>query len=127
MLNNNKNLISAFNTLKKALKANDVKQLDELISNDYLGFSLHGTIETKQDILNNFVPNGVVLTEYAVDDINYEQINNIGIITGKGSIAGTFQQSEFRHKVVFTDIFKYSDDAWKYFKSQVTEIRSALP
>ena len=122
----NKNSLShAFNSLKNALLECDVKKLDELISEDYVGFSLHGTIETKKDILNNFNPNGVKLKTYFVENVEYELFDNIGLIRGKGSIAGKYQTFEFHHIVLFTDIFKLVDNKWKYYKSQVTEIKSA--
>ena len=54
----------------------------------------------------------------------YETVNNIGLITGKGIISGKYQAFEFNHIVLFTDIFKLVDGNWKYYKSQVTEIKT---
>lgn len=116
-------LLSAFNKLKNALKENDVKTLDEMIYDDYKGYSLNGTVETKKEIINSFKPGGVILTEYSVEDIDFEISDNIGIISGKGFISGKFEEFNFKHNVLFTDIFKMCDTGWKYFKSQVTEIK----
>ena len=51
--------------------------------------------------------------------------NSIGLITGKGRIEGEYGEYEFQHEVLFTDIFKFKNDGWQYYKSQVTEIKSA--
>ncbi len=124
-MENEELLSNVFNSFKNALIERDVEKLDKIISDEYIGFSLHGTIETKRDILNNFKPNGVEITKYLVEDVKYETVNSIGLVTGKGIISGKYQAFEFNHIVLFTDIFKLVEGIWKYYKSQVTEIRSA--
>lgn len=118
-------LNDVFNSIKESLLTNNVIQLNNLISEDYIGFSLHGTIELKSDIIKSFNPNGVKLSIYSVEDMTIEIFRNIGIITGKGIIAGKFQSFEFHHNVLFTDIFILQNQNWKYYKSHVTEIKTA--
>ena len=118
-------LVLAFEALKNALIDCRVNELDNIISKDYKGFSLNGTVEKKQDIIRNFKPGGVKLSRYDVVDIEYEFFNEIGIITGKGTIVGSYQEFEFEHNVLFTDIFKFENNSWKYYRSQVTEIPSS--
>ena len=124
-MRNEKTLFAAFEELKEALIACNVKILEKLISDDYEGFSLHGTIESKEIILQTFKPGNISLSEYSVEDIKCEMSNSIGIITGKGRIEGQYDEYEFQHEVLFTDIFKFINDSWQYYKSQVTEIKSA--
>ncbi len=124
-MNNREGLSKVFEDLKKALRKCSVQELKELILDDYKGFSLHGTIETKEDILEHFKPGGISISEYSVEDVEYEVIDNVGIVSGKGTIAGSYNEFEFHHNVLFTDIFKYVNENWRYYKSQVTEIRSA--
>lgn len=124
-MRNEKTLLAVFEELKEALIECNVKKLDELISDDYQGFSLNGTIESKEIILQSFKPGGISLSEYAVEDLQCEISNSIGLITGKGRIEGEYGEYEFQHEVLFTDIFKFMNDGWQYYKSQVTEIKSA--
>ncbi len=123
-MRNAKTLLSVFEELKNSLIKCDENRLDEIISDDYQGFSLHGTIENKEIILQTFKPGSIKLTKYITSDIQYEVTNDLGIITGKGSIEGIYGENKFQHEVLFTDIFKYVNDKWKYYKSQVTEITS---
>jgi hypothetical protein len=118
-------LLSAFEALKNALIACDENKLDEIISDDYQGFGLNGTIENKKIILQTFKPGSVELTKYTTTDMQYEVNHDLGIISGKGSIEGVYGETKFQHEVLFTDIFKYINDNWRYYKSQVTEIASA--
>ena len=124
-MRNQHTLLSAFEELKNALIECDEKRLDELISDDYQGFSLNGTIENKEIILQTFKPGMIELTKYSARDIHYEVSNELGIISGKGSIEGVYGKTKFQHEVLFTDIFKYINGRWRYYKSQVTEIASA--
>ena len=123
-MRNEKTLLSVFEELKNALIECDENRLDQIISDDYQGFSLHGTIENKEIILQTFKPGSIELTKYTTSDIQYEVTNDLGIISGKGSIEGIYGEHKFQHEVLFTDIFKYVNDKWKYYKSQVTEITS---
>jgi hypothetical protein len=88
-----------------------------------VGFSLSGTVEGKRDILENFKPGLTTITEYSVRNETYEVCDRIGIVTGEGTISGSYQGFDFQHHVLFTDIFKYEDGSWKYLKSQITEIK----
>ncbi len=115
-------LSNAFEALKKALQDSDVEKLDEIILDDYQGFTLNGTIERKQDILSSFKPGMVKITRYEVFDVQYEVFSEIGIVSGSGFIAGTFEEYSFQHQVLFMDLFKNIDGHWRYYKSQVTEI-----
>ena len=123
-MSNEKELLSVFEELREALFECNETKLEKLVSEDYQGFSLHGTIESKSIILQTFKPGSISLSEYSVEDIKCEMSNSIGIITGKGRIAGQYDKYEFQHEVLFTDIFKYINDSWQYYKSQVTEIKS---
>ena len=124
-MNNRKSLSEIFEELKNALRTCNVQELEKIVSDEYKGFSLHGTIETKKDILENFSPGIISLSEYLVEDIEYEVFSNIGIVSGKGTISGSYNKYEFQHNVLFTDIFKYVNENWKYYKSQSTEIKTA--
>jgi hypothetical protein len=124
-MRNEKALLVVFEELKEALIECNVNKLEKLISDDYQGFSLNGTIESKEIILQTFKPGSISLSVYSVEDIKIEMSTSFGIITGKGRIEGRYGEYEFQHDVLFTDIFKFINDSWQYFKSQTTEIKSA--
>jgi hypothetical protein len=119
-----KGLMGMFKELREALMRCDTRKLGQLILDDYVGFSLNGTIESKKDILENFKPGMTTISEYSVKDETVEVYDRIGIVTGKGTISGSYQGYGFLHHVLFTDIFKYDDGGWKYHKAQITEIKT---
>ena len=115
-------LKQAFENLKDALKRCNSDVLNTLIHETYRGYSLHGTIETKKDVLDSFAPGRVEITNYSVTDETYEILGDAGIITGRGTIVGSLGEYTFNHDVLFTDIFVFENEQWFYYKSQVTEI-----
>lgn len=110
--------------LKEALKNCDSQAIDRIVADEYSGISVYGTIEGKTDILDSFIPELLKITEYTVKDEKVEIFGDIGIITGRGKISGSFQESRFCHHVLFTDVFLYTARGWRYIKSQATEIKS---
>jgi hypothetical protein len=123
-MNKKEALIIAFENLKQALIGGHAEELENMILDDFKGFTLNGTIEVKEDILAVFKPGGANLSKYEVADVAYEAFSDIGIVSGKGTIEGNFQEFQFQHEVLFMDIFKYVNGHWRYYKSQVSEIRS---
>jgi hypothetical protein len=121
-IRNKESLLKAFEELKEALKNCNRSTLEKIISDDYSGIGLQGTIENKENILYHFKPGGIKLSRYDVEEIKHEVLDNIGFVSGRGMIAGSYGEYEFKHTVLFTDIFKYTRGMWKYYKSQVTEI-----
>ena len=119
-----KQLLGVFEELRGALFACNQSKLKELISDDYQGFSLNGTVENKEHILQAYQPGCVKLSEYLIEDMTCEVSTGFGIITGKGRIEGKYGEYDFRHEVLFTDIFKFVNKRWQYYRSQATEIKS---
>ena len=124
-MSNEKKLLSVFEELREALLECNESKLEKLISDDYQGFSLNGSIENKEIVLRTFKPGFIHFSKYTVEDIKCEASTNFGIITGKGKFEGRYGENKFQHEVLFTDIFKFINKSWQYYKSQVTEIKSA--
>ena len=120
-----KQLLFVFEELREALMECNQSKLIDLVANEYQGYSLNGTIENKEIVLQTYKPGYIKLSKYIVEDINCEVSGGFGIITGKGRIEGRYGEYDFQHEVLFTDIFKFINEGWQYYKSQSTEIKSA--
>ncbi|MFN2127234.1 MAG: nuclear transport factor 2 family protein [Anaerolineales bacterium] len=120
-----KHLLSVFEELREALFECNQSKLIDLVSNEYQGFGLNGTIENKEIVLQTFKPGIIKLSKYQIEDMKCEVSGDFGIITGQGRIEGSYGEYEFQHHVLFTDIFKLINGRWQYYKSQATEIKSA--
>lgn len=116
-------LKTAADELKRALKECDSGKIDALVCEEYQGINIYGNLESKQDVLDHYVPEWITITEYSTDYEQYEVYGEIGIVTGSGRISGRSGELAFQHEIMFTDLYRWTEGDWKHFKSHLTEIR----
>ena len=118
-------LLDTFNKLRDALFENDVKMLEELMHEEFVGFDPSGNPQDKKMSLEAYQPGAAKLDTYDVDEVEARVIGEVGIITGKGYIHGTFAASEFEHSLRFLDLYLYRENGWQLYMSQVTPLGAA--
>ena len=114
----------AFNALRKALMTCNAAGLEELYHDDYRGFNIRGGVDGRELVLQTFKPGGVKLEKYDVKEMDIKVINNVGMVTGRGYISGSYGDHKFEHHVRFLDIFIREAPNWYYYMSQATEIKN---
>jgi hypothetical protein len=119
-------LLQTFENFKKALFKCNRDKLDHIIARDYRGYSIYGLPEDREMILKAYGQNGVTLEKYDVQDMHAEVIGEIGIITGRGFIRGTYQGIKFEHHVSFLDIYRFRQTRWQLYLTHDTEIKEVL-
>ena len=75
-----KQLLSVFEELRKALFECNQSKLIELVSNEYQGFSLNGTIENKEIVLQTYKPGSIKLSKYLIEDMKCEVSADFGCV-----------------------------------------------
>jgi len=115
-------LLAASGAVRDALLAGDTEALRELYAEDFRSHSLRGEVEGRDAVLEAFGPGGVKLDMFEVEGLEVEILGDVGLLTGLGSISGSYDRTEFRHRVRFVDIFLRRDGRWRYHFSQSTEI-----
>lgn len=115
-------LLLAFERFKEALFGSDVESLREIIAEEYQGFDPQGQSQDRKMILEAYRPGGVKLDRYDVEDLEVRIVGDVGIITGKGCIQGTYADHEFGHHVRFMDLYVRRDGGWLLYLSQVTPL-----
>ncbi len=120
-------LLAAYQAVREALIAGDGKALRGLYAEDFRSHSLHGDVEDLAAVLDAYGPGGVRLDVFEVEDLTAEVFGEVGLLTGLGSISGSYDATEFRHRVRFVDIYLRRDGRWRYYFSQSTEIVPEIP
>lgn len=115
-------LLAAFRAVRDALLAGDAEALRDFYAEDFRSHSLRGDVEGRAAVLEAYGPGGVRLDVFEVEDLAVEVIGEVGLLTGLGSISGSYDKTEFRHRVRFVDIYLWRDGRWRYHFSQSTEI-----
>ena len=115
-------LLETFDKLRDALFDNDARILNLLIAEEYIGFDPLGNPQDKKMSLDTYKPDAAKLDKYEAEDVEVRLIGDVGIITGKGYISGTFEGFEF---VDLTKAFLPSyhrELRWQLYLSQVTPL-----
>ena len=115
-------LLNTFKRLREALLGCDVEVLEDLIAEDYIGYDPHGNPQGFKMTLEAYQPGCVQLDRYDVEDLEVRIVGEIGIITGKGYIHGSFADAEFEHDLRFLDLYIIRDGAWRLYMTQVTPL-----
>lgn len=115
-------LLKAFEAVRDALLSCDTESLRDLYAEDYRSHTVRGEVEGREAVLDAYQPGGVRLEIFEVEDLAAEVFGNVGILTGLGSISGSFEKTAFRHRVRFVDIYLWRNGRWRCYFSQSTEI-----
>jgi len=118
-------LLLTFERFKKALFDSDAGALQEIIAEDYRGFDLQGRPQDIEMVLEAYRPGGVKLDRYDVEDLELRILGDVGILTGRGRIRGTYADHEFEHRLRFLDMYICREGAWRLYLSHVTPLGAA--
>lgn len=118
----NDKLLDSFYKIRDALFSNDVQKLKELIDEDYIGYDPEGNPQDLKMTLEAYQPGAVKLDKYDVEEVETREIGEVGIVTGKGYIHGTFAECGFEHNLRFLDLYVLREGRWKLYLSQVTPL-----
>jgi hypothetical protein len=114
-------LLEAFHRFQDALVANDTDTLDRLMAPDYRGFSLRGELEDRDAVLEAWKPGGVCMNEVHYRSLEADIRGEIGILTGRGSVAGTFRGQPWGHDLHFCDLYIRTSQGWRILLSHSVE------
>lgn len=119
---NLESLMDAFHAVRDGLLANNTDSLRDLYDEDFRSHSIRGDVEGREAVLEAFKPGGIRLEMFEIEDLAVETIGEVGLFTGLGSLSGRSDNTEFRHRVRFVDVFLWRDGRWRYHFSQSTEV-----
>lgn len=113
-------LMATFNEFRDALFASDVGVLDRILAEDYRGYNLRGELEGREVVLGAYAPGVVSLDQFEVRDLQVDVLGEVGIFTGVGYIAGSYEGEGWKHYLRFCDVYVDREGAWKLLLSHAT-------
>jgi hypothetical protein len=117
-----KMVLDTFYAFQNALLSNNIEELDRLLAPDYRGYSIRGELEGRQAVLDAWGPGGVSMDESSYENLEVEIRGDVGIVTGNGFVAGTFQGEGWQHHLHFCDLYLKIGGGWQVFLSHSVEI-----
>lgn len=108
---------------RQAEVAGDVVALDHLLSDDYVGISMSGEVNTKNQQLDRIRRHTLTLTELQLDDIKIKLLGQVAVVTGRARAVGTSDGSPLKGNFRYTRVYLHlPNGSWKVTNFEVTRI-----
>ena len=115
-------LLSAFHRFRDALFACDTEALDALLAQDFQSCNIRGELEDRSVVLEAYRPGITQLTRFEISELRVEVFSEVGILTGRGSVAGTWKGQSWSHHLRFCDVYVSRGGSWQVLFSQATPL-----
>src|ERR1700728_715743 len=108
---------------RQAQLAGDVATMDKLLSDDYIGISMTGQVNTKMQQLERMRMHKVALTKLDLGDRQVKLIGSIAIVTSRAEVEGTNDGAPIRGTFRYTRVYqRLPSGAWKITSFEATRV-----
>ena len=109
--------------LRVAEVAGDLPTLDRLLSDDFVGISMSGEVNTKSQQMNRIRTRAMVLTRLRLDDVKVKLLGPVAVVTGRAQAEGTSDGVPLNGTFRYTRVYLHlPTGAWKITNFEVTRI-----
>jgi len=104
----------------------DVATMDRLLSDDYIGISLNGQVNTKAQQLERTRTQRISLTRLDVTDRKVKLVGSVAIVTSRAEVEGVSDSAPIKGTYRYTRVYqRLPNGAWKITSFEAT--RSPQP
>ena len=108
---------------RQATVAGDVPALDKLLSDDYVGISWTGQVNTKMSQLDRLRDRSLVITRMDLTDVKVKVVGSVAIVTSRSDMQGTNDGVELKGSFVYTRIYQRNPAGiWKITNFEATRV-----
>lgn len=110
-------------TWRTAQVAGDISTLDRLMSEDYVGISMSGHVNTKSQQLSRVRDRSFVITRIDLGETKIKLLGQVAIVTVKASVEGTSDGVSMNGKYRYTRVYQHiPSGGWKVTNFEATRI-----
>jgi ketosteroid isomerase-like protein len=110
---------------RQAQVDNNIKVIDNLLADDYVGITANGTIETKAQALAQRKAGTVRITTLDLDDLKIRLYGDTAVVTSKADVQGVNGQSNISGKYSYTRVYNRRLGQWKIVSFEASRINDA--
>jgi ketosteroid isomerase-like protein len=108
---------------RQAQLAGDVAAMDKLLSDDFIGISMTGQVNTKAQQLDRMRMHKIVLTRLDLGDRQVKLIGAIAIVTSRAEVEGTNDGAVIKGTYRYTRVYqRLPSGAWKITSFEATRV-----
>lgn len=107
--------------------AEDVPAMDKLLSEDYVGISINGQVNTKTQQLDRIRNRTLVITKMTLSDVKVKLIGTIAIVTSLAEVEGTNEGASMTGTYRYTRVYqRMPGGVWKITNFEATRVPKRL-
>jgi ketosteroid isomerase-like protein len=110
---------------RDAVVHNNVRQMDHLLADDYLGISANGTVETKAEELAQSKAGTLRIQSLDLSDIKVRVFGNTAVVTSRAQLTGMNGQSDITGNYRYTRVYNRRFGQWKIISFEASRIHDA--
>ena len=108
---------------RQAQLGSDVATMDKLLSDDYIGISMTGQVNTKEQQLDRMRLHKVALTRLDLGDRQVKLIGSIAIVTSRAEVEGTNEGASVKGTFRYTRVYqRLPSGVWKITSFEATRV-----
>ncbi|MBB5345010.1 ketosteroid isomerase-like protein [Edaphobacter lichenicola] len=108
---------------RQAQLAGDVAAMDKLLSDDYIGISMTGQVNTKMQQLDRMRTRKFVLTKLDLGEMQVKLVGSIAIVTSRAQVEGTNEGVAVQGTYRYTRVYqRLPSGGWKITSFEATRV-----
>jgi len=107
---------------RDAVVHNNVRLMDHLLADDYLGISANGTVETKAEELAQSKAGTLRIQSLNISDIKVRVFGNTAVVTSRAELTGMNGQSDISGSYRYTRVYNKRFGQWKIISFEASRI-----
>jgi ketosteroid isomerase-like protein len=108
---------------RAAQLAGDVGTMDKLLSDDYIGISMTGQVNTKIQQLDRMRMHKIALTRIDLEDQQIKLVGSIAIVTSRAEVEGTNEGVPIQGTYRYTRVYqRLPTGVWKITSFEATRV-----
>jgi ketosteroid isomerase-like protein len=108
---------------RQAQLAGDVATMDKLLSDDYIGITITGQVNTKAQQLDRMRMHKIALTRLDLGDRQVKLIGSIAIVTSRAEVEGTNDGASIKGTYRYTRVYqRLPSGLWKITSFEATRV-----
>jgi ketosteroid isomerase-like protein len=109
---------------RKAQLAGDVATMDKMLSEDFIGISMSGQVNTKPQQLERVRSRKLVVTRIELSDMKVKLVGSVAIVTCQADVEGTNEGASVKGMYRYTRVYQHLPSGeWKITSFEATRIQ----
>ena len=104
---------------------NNVKEMDHLLADDYIGISANGTVETKAQEIAQRKAGTVRIQSLDLSDLKVRVYGDTAVVTSKAELTGVNGQSDISGDYRYTRVYNKRLGQWKIVSFEASRMHDA--